>query len=350
MSPSNASPEVKTGETARFPQIKDAWPNSKPFALNGFLDRNGFTPIWTLLLVFFVSIVVMLLVSVVGMVIGMFPDIAAAGPDANPEELIANAEQGPGLLIGMNALALLFAFGLVGWIAAKGSSKDAVRFLRMGKPDLPSVGLAVFGWIVLLPGMFWIGYLNQKLPLPAWLEEAEAVQVEMLENALLDPSLGVIFLLITIALAPALFEEIMFRGYLQRQVERKWGSLVSILLIGIFFGAFHLRVTQLVPLAMLGCYFGYVTWASGSIWTASIVHLLNNGVQVIAVVRARNAGEVDMSEALAIPWYFGIASLLVVGGVCVAMRRRREMVVGTQQDAQPVKSDILIEPPAVLAT
>lgn len=330
--------------------LRDAWPSAKPFVLNGFLERHGFAPIWTSIGVLILALLVMNIVGAILVTAAIAPQILEAGGNADPETLLAEAfMDNAGLLLLANGLGLLFGLGLIGLLAGRLSSKDTAAYLRLRKPDMPNLGLAVLGWIAILPGLFWLGGLNQKLPLPQWLVDLEQTQTDMLDGALMDPSLGVVFLLVTIAIAPAICEELLFRGYLQRQVERKWGAFWSILGVGILFGVFHLRLTQAVPLALLGCYFGYITWASGSLWTASLIHLLNNGVQVIAVVRARGSGELDLSESVGIPWYFGVVSMMVVGGICLIMLRRREMVVGTQMDARPVQPD-LINSPAAPAT
>ncbi|MDX1440433.1 MAG: CPBP family intramembrane glutamic endopeptidase, partial [Rubricoccaceae bacterium] len=319
--PAVADPQlssVSRPEKPRYPQLQDAWPNAKPFALNGFMERHGFTPIWSSIAILVLALLVMNVVGAILIAFAIAPQILEAGSDADAQTLMVEAfENNANLLLTANALGLLFGLGLVGWLAARLTSKNSLAFLRIRMPDIPNVALAIVGWLALLPGLFWLGGFNQRLPQPQWLEDLEQAQTDMLDAALMDPALGVVFLLITVALAPAICEEILFRGYLQRQVERKWGVLWSILLVGTLFGVFHLRLTQAAPLALLGCYFGYVTWVSGSLWTASIIHLLNNGVQVIAVVRARGSAELDMSEPIGVAWYLGILSLLAVVGLCV---------------------------------
>jgi len=204
----------------------------------------------------------------------------------------------------------------------------------------------------LLPVLLWTSQLNAGLPLPQWLVDLEQAQTDMLEGALLGSNVSALFLLLTVALAPAICEELMFRGYIQRQVERNAGVMWSIVGVGLLFGLFHLRLSQALPLSLLGMYMGYVTWSSGRLWTASAVHLLHNGMQVLVAVAAREEGQaaIDAVEDVSVPWLLALPSLVLLAGVCMLMKRRRESVVGDLQDAQPIEVDLLSSPPTLLAT
>ncbi|MEM0961321.1 MAG: CPBP family intramembrane glutamic endopeptidase, partial [Bacteroidota bacterium] len=135
-------------------------------------------------------------------------------------------------------------------------------------------------------------------------------------------------------------EELLFRGYLQRQVERRWGAVVSIVLVGVFFGLYHLRLSQAIPLSLLGIYFGFAVWATGSLWTGFVLHLLNNGLAVVATSVARSDPDLDVQdlETLGVPWYLGLAGLALCLLVSRVLASRRQSVVGDRQDAQPVES------------
>jgi membrane protease YdiL (CAAX protease family) len=166
----------------------------------------------------------------------------------------------------------------------------------------------------------------------------EQAQVDLIEGLLLGGDLSTGFLFVALALTPAVCEELLFRGYLQRQVERSWGAMASIVAVGILFGLYHLRPSQAVPLALLGVYMGYAVWATGSLWAGVLVHLLNNGFQVIATEAFRRDPSLDPAvlEGADFPWYFGLTGLVAAVGVGWLLWRRRQSVVGAAPDAQPV--------------
>jgi membrane protease YdiL (CAAX protease family) len=320
-----------------YPTLRDAWPDARPFTLDRGLERHGFTPFWTAVLVAVLAFIVYQLAGTVVAALGIVGRLAGSAEPPDVDEVMAMLTEDAALLLASNALGQVVGFGLVVWLVVRLHTRQAGPFLRLRRPDLPVLGLSVLGWVALYPGLLWLGHLNQFLPQPTWLEELEQMQNDLLETALLSSDLGAPFLLLTMAITPAVCEELLFRGYLQRQVERRFGLAASVVAVGLFFGLYHLRLTQAVPLALLGCYLGYVTWASGSLYAAMLVHLLNNGLAVLVGVYARSSPELDLEvvENATVPWTLGVLSLLAAGGVLVLMRRRRA-AAAPGPDAAPV--------------
>ena len=321
-----------------YPTLRDAWPWARPFTLDRVLERQGFSPGWSAVLVGILSFLLYAIVSNVIVAVGVVGQFAGAAEAPQMDELMAAMEENAHLVFGGNAIGQFVGFAFLVWLLARLHARPWAPFLRLRKPDGPGLLLAVAGWIVLLPGLFWLASVNSLVPQPEWLAEFEQQQIELLEGVLFGSDVSGPFLFLTIAITPAICEELLFRGSLQRQVERAGGVVWSIVAVGIAFGLYHLRLTQAIPLAVLGCYLGYATWASGSLFTAMLIHLLHNGLQVIAGVYARDTPDFDPEAVgdLAVPWYFGVASIVAAAGVLVAMRRRRAALVGDTPDAEPV--------------
>lgn len=323
------------------PALRDAWPWARPFRLTGWLERNGFTPGWTALLVFVLAFLLFQLVVaplVIG--IGIAIDLARTGQTEAPDmaTILQQVQENGRLLMTANTAGQIVGFALLAFLVARLHSPDVREYLRIRRPDVPALGLAALGWAVLYPAVLWTGQLNERIPQPDWLEALEQTQVDLIEGLLLGGELSTGFLFVALALTPAICEELLFRGYLQRQVERRGGALVSVVLVGVLFGLYHLRLSQVIPLSLLGVYMGYVVWATGSLWAGVLVHLLNNGLAVLVSDMARRNPEVDLQaiEAMPFPWYFGVLGLVLTAAVCVALHRRRQSVVGDAPDAQPV--------------
>ena len=86
-----------------------------------------------------------------------------------------------------------------------------------------------------------------------------------------------------IALLPALGEELMFRGVLQRLFHDWTKNIhVSIFLAALVFGLFHLQFYGLLPRVFLGMVLGYLFYWTGSLWVPIFVHFMNNASAVIA--------------------------------------------------------------------
>jgi membrane protease YdiL (CAAX protease family) len=191
------------------------------------------------------------------------------------------------------------------------------------------VGLAVVGLLAGTPFLHWLAGLNAQLPIPEWMRAMEEGRSALIEQALLHADLSVAFVLATMALTPSLFEELLFRGYLHRQAERALGPAGAIVLVGLFFGAFHLSALQVVPLAVLGVYLGVCVWATGSLWAAVAVHLVNNGLAVLVGDYLGRRPDLDLAalEAVSVPWYLALISAagLLAAGWALAHRRRARL-------------------------
>ena len=82
--------------------------------------------------------------------------------------------------------------------------------------------------------------------------------------------------LITTAVIPAFFEEILFRGALLGAL-RPYGDNAAIILSAFFFGLAHGNVFQFAYAMVLGLFFGYIYVRTNSLKITMIYHFLVNG-------------------------------------------------------------------------
>jgi len=90
-------------------------------------------------------------------------------------------------------------------------------------------------------------------------------------------SKNVVISLLLIAVLPAVCEELLFRGMIQRGLERI-GAGWSIFLSGILFGLFHFDFQRLAAQTLIGFLSAYVVYRTGSIFNGMILHFCNNGL------------------------------------------------------------------------
>jgi membrane protease YdiL (CAAX protease family) len=85
-----------------------------------------------------------------------------------------------------------------------------------------------------------------------------------------------------IAILPALAEEFLFRGVLQRMLS-EWtrNQHAGIIIAAFVFSFVHFQFFGFLPRFLLGIYFGYLLFWTGSLWVPVIAHLANNGMAVI---------------------------------------------------------------------
>jgi uncharacterized protein len=143
--------------------------------------------------------------------------------------------------------------------------------------------LAVVGILLALPFVFWLGDLNQKIPLPEQLIKMEEQSSQQMAAFLkIRSSLDIVINVFIIALLPAICEELFFRGVLQRIIiQMTRNPWVGIVITAILFSSLHMQFLGFLPRMFLGFVLGAFYWFSGSIWTSMIAHFVNNAVQVI---------------------------------------------------------------------
>ena len=96
------------------------------------------------------------------------------------------------------------------------------------------------------------------------------------------------FNLIVIAVAAGITEEFLFRGALQRIIE-KWTYNHHIIIwsAAIIFSTFHMQFFGFLPRMLLGAYFGYLLYWTRNIWIPVFAHFVNNAIAVISMSDAK---------------------------------------------------------------
>ena len=89
------------------------------------------------------------------------------------------------------------------------------------------------------------------------------------------------FNILMIAVLPALGEEMIFRGLIQKIFVRWTGNVhVGILISGFLFSLMHMQFYGFFPRWLLGVMFGYLMVWSGTLWLPVFAHFVNNAMAV----------------------------------------------------------------------
>jgi membrane protease YdiL (CAAX protease family) len=86
-----------------------------------------------------------------------------------------------------------------------------------------------------------------------------------------------------IAVMPAIFEELMFRGVFLTAYERR-GSYKAIIFSGLFFGLFHFDLSKLFFTIVLGFILAYYVLRTNSIYAGMIGHFTNNFLGILSLL------------------------------------------------------------------
>ena len=163
-----------------------------------------------------------------------------------------------------------------------------VPFFRIRLPEvgeLVSTMVAVFALQQILQTYM---VLQDAIPLPPDLQKmidvVRRMMEEMYQVLMTAHSPGEFLVVVLIvALAPAVIEELLFRGLVQRNFEEAAGGLRGAIIAGLIFGAYHLNPFSIIPLMALGAYFGFIVFRSENITLAISAQFFNNFIACAAV-------------------------------------------------------------------
>jgi uncharacterized protein len=170
------------------------------------------------------------------------------------------------------------------------SDKPAGFLMLDKKLSLQFSFSAVFLMLLALPLINWMLELNAHLKLPeslaaieSWMKSSE-LQAEKITKALLDihTANDIISVLLVVAVIPAIGEELLFRGILQKMFSKWSGNIhAGVWISAAIFSAFHMQFFGFLPRLMIGALLGYMLAWSGSLWLPILAHFANNASAIV---------------------------------------------------------------------
>ena len=87
--------------------------------------------------------------------------------------------------------------------------------------------------------------------------------------------------LLLVALLPAVAEEVTFRGVVLAGLRRSGSRWIAVVGSALVFGLFHINPYHVLAAFAVGLLLGWVALESGSLLPGVLIHLVNNGAQVL---------------------------------------------------------------------
>ncbi len=179
-------------------------------------------------------------------------------------------------------------------VFAKFFYEDVTEIIRFKFPKWEEILLFILGIVIFIPlSQYYLSIQNYFINIWAssspFIHHAKSLLDKL--NDMVDKTYGnllsahnvleVLLVIIVVSVVPAVCEEVMFRGYIQKSFEFKVKPIWAALITAIFFGLYHFNPYALIPLIALGFYLGYAAYKSNSIFVPMSLHFFNNFVAII---------------------------------------------------------------------
>ena len=199
-------------------------------------------------------------------------------------------------------------------------SLESLAFLGIRKDfNLGAAALAVGGIFLMQPLLYTITVLQDLYLWPALgaaggevVRQRDLMDSFIRELALVRSVPEFISVTVVLAFTPAVCEELLFRGYIQQNYSVSISSGWAVLVTGCMFAFFHMSAANLVPLALLGWYIGYIYSKTGNLAVPFCVHFVNNFAALLLLLFTAGGnlpGQVQSEFLLKASWWW-----IIVGG------------------------------------
>lgn len=263
-----------------------------------------------------------------------------------PFDQVAKALTQPGHLQAtrfLNTLASFLVFCTPALILAKVMDQKPMQWLGFNRVMLPKQFLLVvlIGFTgLILSGA--LGELNQHIPMPdKWLAKAKELEASykqsMMAMITMKSVWDYLLAMLVMAAAPAMFEEILFRGGFQ-QIFIGWtkNAFLGILITSMLFSAIHFSFFGFLPRTALGMILGYVFYYSRNLWMNIAMHFMYNGLIVTQLYFASLKGksvEKTMDENM--PLWLGVVAFGAVWLLLQMFRRESALALSLASNKNP---------------
>ena len=185
--------------------------------------------------------------------------------------------------------------------------------------------IGFLGAFFIILGMYPINIVLSYILITLFPQSADNV-VTTFSNIMDGNIVGIFFV---IALAPAICEEMLFRGLIYHSMKSRYRTPVAIGIVAALFGIYHMSLVKFIPTGLLGLALCYVVYKTGSIYTSMMMHCINNAFSVAVTYYPEQIEKIfpilyreSMSLSDALLFSGAGLVLLAVGGVLLRERKR----------------------------
>jgi uncharacterized protein len=201
---------------------------------------------------------------------------------------------------------------LTAYLLKENDWKNHISLVKTRRIDYFVLGF--FLMIVSFPLVQYLMELNKMIPMPEWMHSMETSTNDAIKNVLKTDSIYELFLNVFImAAVPAMGEEMVFRGFLQKQLQAHFNhNHVGIWLSAAIFSAIHGQFEGFFSRLVMGAILGYIFYFGRSLWVSIFAHFSFNALQIIGQYFInKNNMDIDTDKTDNLQWYWVLSSFLL---------------------------------------
>ena len=194
-------------------------------------------------------------------------------------------------LLTASVVQCLLAFIIPALLSARIAFGRPMHFLALDiPPTAKGIGGIIAVFVLSMPAMNQLIYWNANIIFPEALSSMEHMMrsmenkaAEMTATMLSSDTLtGLIIEILIVGVLTGFAEELFFRGTIQRAGAYRGANHTAIWVTALLFSAIHFQAFGFLPRLLMGAWFGYILYWTGSIYMAAFAHILNNTVVVVS--------------------------------------------------------------------
>lgn len=284
--------------------------------------------IWPALVAPLAAVVLAIAIQVVVVVVIAGVLLARGVDQSELQDHLLESMSSPGVFLLMLAGGQA-AFGCIALLAAYLSPEPMRQRFGFNSVRQPVkvYGLTMLGSILPLVVALAGVYLLAKVIAP------DPTFEKMFEK--MTPLWGLAFVVL-VAFSPGFIEEMLFRGYIQQRLLKRWSPIWAIGVTSLLFALVHITPHGIAVALPLGIWLGVIAWRTGSIGPSIACHaFVNGGLNTWRL--AIKFGELSETVQMACHVIF-----VLIGTICFAMSCRLLAIYVSHPEDSAIETSAVI--------
>ncbi len=211
-------------------------------------------------------------------------------------------------------LISVLLFAVIPYVASRWNNVSFRHAFQVMKASILAFAGAMLLGFVLWPFAYELVLLSHDLGI-AILSDDMFMQAKVIIEKLQSTGSPVL-ILATLALAPAVLEELFFRGFLMSSLRSRTSAKFAIVFSAVLFGAFHivashgLAIERFFPSTFMGLILGWICFRTGSVLPGMLLHMCHNSLLLLLghYYEDLQAAGLGKEEGSHLPWFWLLAA------------------------------------------